>query len=122
MPATLKSRMEQAAADADQSVNAWAMRCMERCAKMDEIGDCLGEIMQTAQQSMSEPDLGAFPNETRAEMLVHVCERTVNAALLLGWDGGQVAELSKAAAAKANAGSSAFHRRWKPLHRRPRRA
>jgi len=33
MPAALKQRIEQAAKKADQSVNVWAMRCLETCAK-----------------------------------------------------------------------------------------
>ena len=48
LPKTLKAAIDQAAVDADQSANTWAMRCLERCAKGKALGEALGEILFAA--------------------------------------------------------------------------
>jgi hypothetical protein len=71
IPKTLKASIDAAAEDAEQSANAWAMRCLERCANMDEIGEKLGEIWQTARSATAN-DADAFSKETLLEMLSHI--------------------------------------------------
>ena len=67
----MKASLDAAAEDAEQSANAWAMRCLERCANMDEIGEKLGEIWQTARSATAN-DADAFSKETLLEMLSHI--------------------------------------------------
>jgi hypothetical protein len=85
IPKTLKASIDAAAEDAEQSANAWAMRCLERCANMDEIGEKLGEIWQTARSATAN-DADAFSKETLLEMLSHIDDVVEKTAALLGWE------------------------------------
>ena len=41
VPQSLKERIDSEAKEAEVSINAWAMRCVERCLRSDKIADAL---------------------------------------------------------------------------------
>ncbi len=111
VPASLKDIIEADAKEDDLSVNSYAIRCMERCSKMDQVGARLGEILATGLAERSEPTNGFFSDATFREMVQHMHEQAEAAASLLGWSGKDLENLS------TDAGHSArghqFHRHWK---------
>jgi hypothetical protein len=71
IPKTLKASIDAAAEDAEQSANAWAMRCLERCANMDGIGEKLGEIWQTARSGHRERRGRLLERDAARDALTH---------------------------------------------------
>jgi predicted HicB family RNase H-like nuclease len=49
LPEALKRRMENDAGEANQSVNAYAIRCMEFCSGLDEIKERVARIAWVAE-------------------------------------------------------------------------
>jgi hypothetical protein len=106
IPTSLKDQMEAASADQKLSVNSWAMRCIERCANLGRVGEGLGEMISTGLQLNSEPDPGAYSEETVREMVAHMSDIAEEVAQLLGWRGNDLDELSTSACSKYG------HRNW----------
>ena len=71
IPKTLKASIDAAAEDAEQSANAWAMRCLERCANMDGIGEKLGEIWQTRAFRPPRTTGGLLERDAARDALTH---------------------------------------------------
>jgi hypothetical protein len=71
IPKPLKASIDAAAEDAEQSANAWAMRCLERCANMDGIGEKLGEIWQTARSGHRERRGRLLERDAARDALTH---------------------------------------------------
>ena len=91
VPAALKDRVEGLARDEGASLNAWAMRCMERCASLRRVGEAIGEIISTGLAWNSEPEPGAYAPTVPSSMVDHMREQAEKAAALLGWDGDELA-------------------------------
>jgi hypothetical protein len=84
IPDVLKKRAEQAAGDADQSVNAWALRCLELCANLDEIKDHVARMAWIARSHTARPDERAFSREAMGEMLTEIAAEAETVGGLLG--------------------------------------
>ena len=108
IPSALKDQAESSAKSDGLSVNAWAMRCIERCAQLDEIGARLGEIMQTCQSHRA----GFVVPRGGPSMLEHVNEQAEEIARLLGWRGKDLENLANNAAHDAATAAPGFHQRW----------
>jgi HicB family len=106
VPTSLKNRIEALAKEADLSLNAWTMRCVERCAEMDRVGDLLGEIMQTGMSYR------CGTSDSEAHMISHMHEQAEEIAQILGWRGKARENLATNAMISACHGTSG-HRRWK---------
>jgi HicB family len=92
VPASLKDRLEFLAIDAGVSLNAWTMRCVERCASLEDAGLCLGGIISTGMALGSEPEPGAYSEATVRAMVEHMREEAEEAARILGWRSRQEIE------------------------------
>lgn len=106
VPLALKAQIEAAAKEDELSVNSWAMRCVERCTRSDEVGRELGEIISTSLCIASEPGPGAYSGGTVREMVEHMGERAEKIARILGWNGDELENLS------TNAGHAYGHRHF----------
>ena len=82
VPTSLKARVDEAAAADKLSLNAYMIRCTERCTNLEAIGNRLGEIFQTWRSS----EAGCPENQGGNSMLSHVNEQARNIAKLLGLD------------------------------------
>lgn len=105
VPAALKDRVEGLARDEGASLNAWAMRCMERCADMRLIECALGEIISTGLALESEPEPGAYAPVVPSEMVNHMHGQAVKIADMLGRDADKLA---------ADVFGYSEHRLWEP--------
>lgn len=108
VPSSLKDQAEAFARSDGVSVNVWAMRCMERCSKRHEIGQRLGEIMQTYrsyESGRAEPP--GWPS-----MLEHVNEQAEAIAFLLGWRREDFDDLASSGAVYDGMPMPTFHRPW----------
>jgi hypothetical protein len=103
VPATLKDRLDTLARHENVSLNTWTMRCVERCAQMDKVGELLGEIMQTGLSV----DAGADD----AGMIKHMWHRAEDIAEVLGWRGKDLENLCTNASVAATSGSDE-HQHW----------
>ncbi len=108
VPSSLKDQAESAAKSDGISVNAWAMRCIERCSRLREIGDRLGEIMQTYRSDRA----GCVVPPGGPNMLEHVNEQAEQIALLLGWSSQDFDTLASHGAVYDGWPSPSFHQRW----------
>jgi len=86
VPETLKKRMEAAAAGAEQSVNAWAMRCMETCEHLEEIKKHVARVAWIARTHVSRPDDHAFSRKAMGAMLDEIDTEAESLGPLLGVD------------------------------------
>jgi hypothetical protein len=84
LPEALKKRMEDAARDSDQSVNAWAMRCMETCAELDDIKEHVARIAWIARTHVARPDQRAFSRVAMGRMLDEIDAEVGELGPLLG--------------------------------------
>jgi predicted HicB family RNase H-like nuclease len=93
VPAPLKDRLETLARKDGVSLNAWTLRCIERCTALPEIGERLSEIFATtdALRSKSAPDLQP---DTLQKMIRQMDAQAVKIAWLLGWRGDALDALS----------------------------
>ena len=103
IPASLKEQSEALARGDGVSLNTWTMRCVERCAQMDRVGELLGEIIQTGLSEASGSD--------DACMVQHMRQMAELAAETLGWRGKDLESLSTNASVEASYGSD-LHQRW----------
>jgi len=103
VPASLKDRIETAASDDRLSVNAWTMRCVERCAGINKVGELLGEIMQTAQSELAGAD--------SAGMIQHMRQQAESIAEFFGWREKELEDLCSSASVAA-AQRLGDHYRW----------
>lgn len=103
VPSSLKDRIETLAKNDGVSLNAWTMRCVERCGSLDKVGEYLGEIMQTALSSNAGAD--------DAGMIQHMRQQAEAIAELLGWREEQIEDLCTRACQEASIGSD-IHVRW----------
>lgn len=108
VPSSLKEQAEASAKSDRVSVNVWAMRCMERCSKQREIGERLGEIMQTYRSDIS----GHVEVPGEPSMLEHINEQAEAIAFLLGWRREDLDTLATSGAIYDGMPSPSFHRRW----------
>jgi hypothetical protein len=106
VPASLKDRLEVLARHDDLSLNAWTMRCVERCADLDKVGALIGEIMQTGQSAVCGVD-----STHHYEMIRHMHQQAEAIGVALGWRGKALENLCSDASALAAAGIS-DNRRW----------
>jgi hypothetical protein len=109
VPASLKDRLEVLARDENVSLNTWTIRCVERCANIEDVGDCLGGIISTGMCLTSEPGPGAYSEATVREMVEHMREEAEAAARMLGWRSKN--EIERLA---ANVAGTSHYRVFKP--------
>jgi hypothetical protein len=115
LPTALKDRLDVLAKNDGLSVNAWAMRCVERCANLEKVGERLGEIMQTGLAYRSDPD--GFLDGKHGAMISHMHEQAEEAAKLLGWRGKALEDLSTNACYEASLGfGQSWRHYWKHAH------
>ncbi len=93
VPASLKDRLDRIAKDEGVSLNAWTMRCVELCAGMDTIKNCLGSIIFTGMALEAEPASGVYSEATIRQMVGYMCNQAVEAAMSLGIRGQQLEDL-----------------------------
>lgn len=76
VPASLKSRVDEAARLEDVSGNAWAMKCMERCLSLSHEGDLpeLGLIWNVASEFNAHKHEGEWTRETAIEALCDIAD------------------------------------------------
>lgn len=84
VPETLKKRMEEAANSKDQSVNAWAMRCLEVCCNRDTLVRALTIVHMDLWALTDEK--GRFTTEGYEEIIEHAFEHFGTALIALGID------------------------------------
>lgn len=87
VPATLKTRLENLASEQNISLNAWTMRCVERCSRIEEIRSLLGAILHDALTLRSDPGAGAFETEAMAGIIRHMEKMANELASIFGWRG-----------------------------------
>ena len=113
VPAALAARASDLAKSDGVSLNAWTMRCVERCAELRVVGELLGDILQTGQALDAEPERGAYSEATVRQMVSHICEQTGVVGRKLGWSAQGLDELRERALMNANYGIG-LGRQWKP--------
>ena len=94
IPAPLKDRLETLARKDGVSLNAWTIRCLERCTALPEIGEHLSEIFATTDtlRSKSAPD--DLQSDTLRTMIARMDAQAAKIAWLLGWRGDTLEALS----------------------------
>jgi HicB family len=83
LPKSLKGAIDQAAANADQSANSWAMHCLERCTASEEIEKAIFEVLYSTRSAL------AFDEWSQAELIEifnHADQQVHELAGLMGLD------------------------------------
>jgi hypothetical protein len=92
VPASLKDRADRLARDEEVSLNAWAMRCVERCTALPKIGECIGEILHIGESVDTEFLEGEYSTSTLRdpatlrEIIAHITHQAKAIGRILGWN------------------------------------
>lgn len=87
LPSGLKDRLETLAKQDGLSLNAWTMRCVERCGDLYGVGQRLGEILQTGLSFKA----GYPDSQGGVCMIDHMHEQAEAIAGMLGFDPDELA-------------------------------